>query len=78
MGFSSLAELASHDGADLLNRLEKHYNVQVDPCVEDTLRWIVDYARTGELDKTWYDFTAERKAYRLAEGYPADRPQYKG
>jgi hypothetical protein len=42
--------------------------------VEDQFWLVVDYARQGNANKNWWDFTAARKAYRAKNGYPADRP----
>ncbi|GGF13794.1 hypothetical protein GCM10010954_10680 [Halobacillus andaensis] len=78
LGFTKLEQLKEYQGPELLNRLEKFYECQIDPCVEDTLWQITYYARTGDLDKQWYDFTSKRKTYRDKNGYPKDRPKRKG
>jgi hypothetical protein len=31
-------------------------------------------ANTGDYSKKWWDFTEERKKYRLENGYPDSRP----
>jgi hypothetical protein len=74
LGYSSLEELAGEDPAEMLNRLETFYGCWVDPCVEDCLRMVVHYAEHPDSDKRWFDFTEERKQFREAHGYPADRP----
>ncbi len=56
-----------------LNELKKGY--WTDPCVEDQLRLVVNFANTHETKKTWWDFTEERKKFRTENGYPKSRPQ---
>ncbi|WP_343327837.1 helix-hairpin-helix domain-containing protein [Lentibacillus saliphilus] len=55
--------------------IEKELGCWTDPCVEDQIICIIHYANRPESDKQWYDFTAERKRYRVQNGYPSDRPQ---
>ncbi|HQQ95823.1 MAG TPA: helix-hairpin-helix domain-containing protein [Cyclobacteriaceae bacterium] len=74
MDFYSLAELRGKDGARLTDAYEKKVGVWADPCVEDMFRLVVHYAQHPDDPKKWWDFTAERKQYRLKSGYPADRP----
>lgn len=74
MGFYSLDECKNEDGAAMTDQLEKQNGYWVDPCVEDCLRCIVYHANHPESEKSWYDFTPERKAYRTKYGYPATRP----
>jgi hypothetical protein len=55
-------------------KYERKKGFTVDPCVEDQFRLVVYYANTHDAKKTWWDFTEERKKFRLENGYPADRP----
>lgn len=73
-GYYSLAELRGIDAVELFDAFEKHSGVWADPCVEDSYRLLVHYINYGETGKKWWDFTAERKAYRAKNGFPADRP----
>ncbi|MFB6467840.1 helix-hairpin-helix domain-containing protein [Cytobacillus sp. Hz8] len=73
--FFSLEEIKNEEGADLINRLESLYGFWEDPCVEDTLRCIVHHANHRDSGKSWWDFTEERKKYRIQYGYPSTRPQ---
>jgi hypothetical protein len=72
--YYSFKEIKEEKGEELILRLEKKYGVWMDPCVEDSLRCIVHHARHPGSKKNWWDFTAERKAYRKKHGYPSDRP----
>jgi Pathogenicity locus len=72
--FHSYEEIKEEKGEDLIIKLEKKYGVWMDPCVEDSLRCVVHHARHPHSEKNWWDFTAERKAYRGKHGYPSDRP----
>ncbi|MBP1156450.1 MULTISPECIES: helix-hairpin-helix domain-containing protein [unclassified Paenibacillus] len=74
LGYYSLEEIKNEGGADLIQRLEEHFGYWEDPCAEDALRCIVYHANHPGSDKTWFDFTSERKAYREKHGYPATRP----
>lgn len=74
IGYYSLEELRDQDGARLIEKLENHCGTWIDPCVEDQLRCVVFHANHPGSEKQWWDFTAERKAYRAKHGYPADRP----
>jgi hypothetical protein len=74
MGYYSIAELKNKQGYELLDQYEKRSGYRVDPCVEDQFRLAVHYASNPNSKKQWWDFTAERKAYRTKHGYPADRP----
>lgn len=74
MGFYSLADLRGKDGARLTDAYETKVGVWADPCVEDMFRLVVHHAHHPEEPRKWWDFTAERKRYRLEAGYPADRP----
>lgn len=73
-GYYSLKQLAGKDAVDLFDAFEKHVGAWADPCVEDSYRLLVHYIKHGETGKKWWDFTAERKAYRAEHGFPADRP----
>ena len=74
LGYFSLDELKDQDGAQLVVEYEIKKGYWVDPCVEDQFRLIVHFAKHRDSTKTWWDFTAERKAYRLTYGYPTNRP----
>lgn len=74
MGYYSLEELKDKNGATLIDEYEQKKGFQTDPCVEDQFRLAVNYANTKDLSKTWWDFTEERKRYRLENGYPENRP----
>ena len=74
MGYFNLEQLKYKDGAELLNEHERFTSYQTDPCVEDQFRLVVHYANHPGVTKQWWDFTAERKAFRAKHGYPADRP----
>jgi hypothetical protein len=75
LGYFSLEELKEKDGAKLLEEYERKKGHWTDPCVEDQFRLIVDYARNHSISKNWWDYTEERKKYRLENGYPSDRPK---
>jgi hypothetical protein len=75
LGYHSLNELTNKKGQDLINEYERKKGYWVDPCVEDQFRLVVYYANTHDIKKTWWDFTEERKKFRLENGYPADRPE---
>lgn len=74
LGYYSLDEIKQETGHELTNRLEQTYGCWVDPCVEDALRCLVHHANHPTSEKSWFDFTEERKAYRQQYGYPSDRP----
>jgi hypothetical protein len=74
MGYHSLNDLKGKDGATLTDEFERKKGHWTDPCVEDQFRLVVNYANTNDHTKTWWDFTEERKKYRLKNGYPATRP----
>jgi hypothetical protein len=74
MGYFNLEQLRDKDGAELLNEHERFIGHQTDPCVEDQFRLVVHYANNPGVNKQWWDFTAERKAFRAKFGYPATRP----
>ncbi len=75
MGYYSIAELKGKDGAKLTEDFELLKGYWIDPCVEDQFRLVVYYAETNDKSKKWWDFTEERKRYRLENGYPKTRPQ---
>jgi len=75
LGYYSLDELKDKDGAKLIEDLELSTGTWIDPCVEDQFRLVVDYANNHDNSKKWWDFTEERKKYRIQNGYPANRPQ---
>jgi hypothetical protein len=74
MGLYSIDDLANKDGAALFDELERKQGFWTDPCVEDQFWLVADYARNGNMNKNWWDFTNARKASRAKNGYPADRP----
>ena len=74
MGYYSIEELREKDGALLTNEYEQKKGYWTDPCVEDQFRLIVNYANTKDETKVWWNFTEERKKYRLENGYPSSRP----
>ena len=74
LGYYSLDELKDKDGAKLIEDLESLTGTWIDPCVEDQCRLVVDYANNHDDRKNWWDFTEERKRYRIENGYPANRP----
>jgi hypothetical protein len=74
LDYYSLEELKGKDGAELTEAYERKKGYWVDPCVEDQFRLIVHVANTGDYSKKWWDFTEERKKYRLENGYPDSRP----
>lgn len=75
MGYYSLEHLKKEDPAKLTDRYELQTGAWVDPCVEDQFRLVVHYATNPYSHKNWWDFTAERKRFRAANGYPTDRPK---
>ena len=75
LGFYSLEEIKNEEGPNLTDKLEELFGYWEDPCVEDSLRCIVHYANYPDSEKSWFDFTEERKRYRQEYGYPIDRPQ---
>jgi len=75
LGYYSLNELKQKDGAKLTDEYELKKGYWVDPCVEDQFRLIVHFANTNDPQKTWWDFTEERKKFRTENGYPKSRPQ---
>jgi hypothetical protein len=74
IGIYAVDDLIGKDGAALLDELERKQGFWTDPCVEDQFRLAINYATHRGSNKNWWDFTAERKAYRANHGYPADRP----
>jgi hypothetical protein len=75
LGYYALEEIKGESGADLINRLEQLYGYWIDPCAEDALRCVVYHANHPQSEKTWFDFTTERKTYRQQFGYPQTRPE---
>lgn len=75
LGYYSLKELKLKDGAKLTDEYELKKGFWTDPCVEDQFRLVVHYAKTNDENKTWWDFTEERKLFRNENGYPKTRPQ---
>jgi Pathogenicity locus len=75
LGYYSLKELKNKDGAKLTDEYELKKGFWTDPCVEDQFRLVVNFANTKDTEKTWWDFTIERKKFRSENGYPKNRPQ---
>jgi hypothetical protein len=75
LGYYTLDELLEKDASTLFNELEQKQGFWTDPCVEDQFRLVVHFANHRGSKKNWWDFTAERKAYRGKYGYPAERPE---
>jgi hypothetical protein len=74
LGYYNLTSLKDKSAPELLNAYEKAIGYRVDPCVEDQFRLTVHYANHQDSTKKWWDFTAERKAFRNKYGYPDNRP----
>jgi AraC-like DNA-binding protein len=74
LGYYSLDELKKKKPENLIHQLEKQIGAWADPCLEDQFRLVIYYANHRKSRRNWWDFTAERKAYRLMHGYPKDRP----
>lgn len=75
LGYYSLNELKHKDGAKLTDEYEQKKMFWIDPCVEDQFRLVVNFANTNDTNKMWWDFTEERKRFRIENGYPTTRPQ---
>ncbi len=75
LGYYSLDELKHKEGPTLTDEYEQKKGYWVDPCVEDQFRLVVYFANTNDTNKTWWDFTEERKKFRTENGYPKSRPQ---
>lgn len=73
-GYYSLQQLEDKDPVELFNAFERHVGAWADPCVEDSYRLLAHYIKHGNTGKSWWHFTAERKAYRAQHGFPANRP----
>lgn len=74
LGYYAIEELRGKDGAQLTDAYELKKGYTTDPCVEDQFRLAAYVAQTNDYTKNWWDFTKERKQYRLEFGYPANRP----
>ncbi len=75
LGYYSLDELKDKDGVKLTDEFELKKGYWIDPCVEDQFRLAVYYAKTNDPSKMWWNFTEDRKRYRLENGYPTSRPK---
>jgi hypothetical protein len=73
-GYYSLEQLKGKTAVELFDAYEQHCGAWADPCVEDSYRLLVDYVAHRDDSKRWWNFTAERKAYRAQFGFPANRP----
>ncbi|MBD1385837.1 Pathogenicity locus [Mucilaginibacter rigui] len=74
-GYYALDDLKGKTAVELFDAFEKHCGCWADPCVEDSYRLLVNYTEHKDDSKRWWNFTAERKAYRAQHGFPADRPK---
>jgi len=74
-GYYMLEQLKGKSAVELFDAFEQHSGAWADPCVEDSYRLLVHYIDNRDETKRWWDFTADRKAYREQYGFPADRPQ---
>jgi hypothetical protein len=74
-GYYMLEQLKGKSAVELFDAFEQHSGAWADPCVEDSYRLLVHYIENRDETKRWWDFTADRKAYREQYGFPADRPQ---
>jgi len=74
LGYFAIDDLLEKNGHDLFNELELKQGFWTDPCVEDQCLLAVHYANNRGSNKNWWDFTADRKAYRIKNGYPETRP----
>ena len=75
LGYYSLNELKNKNGATLTDEYELKKGYWTDPCVEDQFRLVVNFANTNDTNKTWWNFTEERKKFRTENGYPENRPK---
>ena len=75
LGYYSLDELKNKDGATLTDEYEQKKGYWIDPCVEDQFRLAVNFAKTNDTTKTWWNFTEARKKFRIENGYPTSRPK---
>lgn len=73
-GYYSLEQLRGKTAVELFDAFEKHFGCWADPCVEDSYRLLAHYVEHHDDSKRWWNFTAERKAYREKFGFPLDRP----
>jgi hypothetical protein len=73
-GYYALEQLKDKTAVELFDAYEQHCRAWADPCVEDSYRLLVHYIEHRDDSKRWWDFTAERKAYRKRFGFPAGRP----
>lgn len=74
LGYYSINEIIGKSGAELLDQFELKKGFWIDPCLEDQFRLLVYVAETNDLSKKWWDFTMDRKKYRLDNSYPTNRP----
>jgi len=74
MGYYKLEDLKDKDGSKLFDEFELKKGYWLDSCIEDQFRLAVHYARNRDSKKVWWDFTKERKKYRLENGFAANRP----
>lgn len=70
-----LEDIKNENPAQLFDLLEKEMGVRTDGCVEDQIRCVIHFANNKKIPKKRFDFTDERKAYRVTNGFPSDRPE---
>jgi len=75
MDFYSIKELENKNGAKLVEEFELIKGYWIDSCVEDQFRLVVNFANTNDKTKKWWNFTEERKTFRLKNGYSNKRPK---
>jgi hypothetical protein len=73
-GYYLLEDLKGKTGIELYDAYEKFCGTWADQCVEDSYRLLTHYIENRDDSKRWWNFTAERKAYREKFGFPVDRP----
>ncbi|WP_273128056.1 helix-hairpin-helix domain-containing protein [Bacillus weihaiensis] len=74
LGFYRVDQLRMKKWADVFQQLEQTLGCRTDSCVEDQIICIIHHANNPDSEKVWYDFTQERKEYRMKHGYPDTRP----
>lgn len=74
LGYYSLEELKDKKGEEIFDALERKVGAWIDPCVEDQCRLIVHVANHPGSKKSWWDFTEERKKFRMENEHLQNRP----
>ncbi|MFD1020982.1 helix-hairpin-helix domain-containing protein [Thalassobacillus hwangdonensis] len=75
LGYYDFQQIKTENWAEVFHDLEMKLGCWTDPCVEDQIICVINYANNPGSEKQWFDFTAERKSYRKQHGYPASRPK---